>query len=111
MRIVNLEQGMPTGDMAMTRLNQALSTARMSREKLLKIVHGYGSSGTGGVIKQRTRQLLGQKQRAGQIKGFVGGEEFSPFSPECRKLLDASPELSRDRDYNRGNPGITIVAL
>lgn len=39
----------------------------------IDVVHGYGSSGTGGVIKRRLRALL--TARAGQLS-FVRGEDL-----------------------------------
>ena len=96
---------------ARIRLEQALRTAKARRVPVLKIIHGYGSGGKGGAIRQDARQLLEAKKRSGEIRGFVGGEDFSPFSAEARKILDLFPELSKDHDFSRGNDGITIVLL
>lgn len=109
--IVNLEQGMPTVEIARQRLEQAIRTARARRTAALKIVHGYGSSGKGGAIKRDVAQVLARKMRAGEIRGFVAGENFSPFDPGARKILDLCPELRNDSDYARGNDGITIVLV
>lgn len=109
--IVNLEQGMPTVAAARQRLEQAIRTARARRTPVLKLVHGYGSSGKGGAIKRDVAQTLAGKLRAGEIRGFVAGEGFSPFDPAARKILDQCPELKNDRDYARGNDGITIVLV
>lgn len=110
-RIVNLEQGMPTVEMARSRLNNALQTARMSGYKTVKVIHGYGSSGKGGAIKADVQKLLAQKQRIGAIKGYVKGEDFSPFNETSRQLTARYPDLTKDRDYSRSNDGITIVLL
>ena len=109
--ILNLEQGMPTVETARRRLEQGLRTARARRVAAVKIIHGYGSSGKGGKIKQDVRQALTQKKRANEIRDFVSGEDFSPFDPSARAILDQCPELRNDRDYTRGNHGITIVLV
>jgi len=109
--IVNLEAGMPTVENARIKLDQALRTAKARRTAALKIIHGYGSTGKGGAIKRDVQQFLAQKKRAGQIKGYVAGENFSPFSAQARELIDRCPQLTRDSDYSRGNDGITIVLL
>ena len=49
-QVVNLEAGMPTVDVARTHLNMALRSAKANRVKVLKLIHGYGSSGRGGAI-------------------------------------------------------------
>ena len=56
-QIVNLEAGMPTVDMARTHLNMTLRSAKANRVKVLKLIHGYGSSGKGGAIRQRKRRV------------------------------------------------------
>lgn len=109
--IVNIEQGMPTVETARQRLEQAIRTARARRAPVLKIVHGYGSSGKGGAIKRDVAQVLSRKLRAGEIRGFVAGESFSPFDPAARKIIDQCPSLRNDSDYARGNDGITIILV
>lgn len=110
-RIVNLESGMPTVEVARNRLMNELQTAKMCGDKALKIIHGYGSSGKGGAIKSDVQKILAQKQRSGAIRGYVKGEDFSPFCEASRQITTRLPELTRDRDYSRGNDGITIVLL
>lgn len=110
-RIVNLESGMPTVEVARNRLLNELQTARLRGDKALKIIHGYGSSGKGGVIKADVQKLLAQKQRSGTIRGYVKGEDFSPFNETARQLVTILPALRKDRDYDRGNDGITIVLI
>ncbi|MDD2955015.1 MAG: Smr/MutS family protein [Oscillospiraceae bacterium] len=108
---VNLEAGMPTVEAARARLSQALRVARANRVRVVKLVHGYGSSGTGGRMKADVQKVLAGKKQAGEIREYVKGEDFSAFSPEARRILDACPEMSRDADYARANHGITVVLL
>ncbi|MCL2856820.1 MAG: Smr/MutS family protein [Oscillospiraceae bacterium] len=109
--IANLEQGMPTVEQAIIRMDQAIRSTKSKRGKVLKLIHGYGSTGKGGAIRHGVQSALAAHQRAGRIKAFVPGEEFSPFSLEARAAVEACPELLRDRDYTRSNHGITIVVL
>ena len=108
---INLEQGMPTVAVARQRLEQALRTARARKTHTLKIIHGYGSSGRGGAIKRDVQQFLSAKLNSKEIRAFAAGENFSPFDASARKIIDACPELRHDRDYSRGNDGITIVLI
>ncbi|MCL2034735.1 MAG: Smr/MutS family protein [Oscillospiraceae bacterium] len=109
--ILNLEQGMPTVETARMRLEQGIRTARARRLSVIKIIHGYGSSGKGGAIKKDVRKVLTRKLAAKEIRGFVAGEDFSPFDPVAREIIDKCPEIRGDRDYTRGNHGITIVLI
>jgi len=51
------------------------------------------------------------RKRAGRIKEFVRGEDFSPFDAASRRMLDACPELAGDSDLARANHGITIILI
>lgn len=107
--VINLEQGMPYADEAVRRMNVALRMAHSGSTKAVKLIHGYGSSGTGGRIKTEVHRALAEKKQRGEIKEYIKGEEFSPFYESCRKALDTLPQLQNDRDYLRCNQGITIV--
>ena len=110
-REVNLELGRPTADEALRRLEAELEAARHMNTPLLKLIHGYGSTGKGGAIRADVLAQLAQKKRSGQIKEFVRGEDFSPFDSGARAIIAACPSLSRDIDYSRANHGITMVLL
>ena len=109
LRTVNLEQGKPTAEQAIARMNQAVFSAKASGTKVIKLIHGYGSSGKGGVIRARVYAELEARKAAGIVSDYIPGDAFSPFSPAGRKALSVMAELSRDRDYSRGNLGITLV--
>ena len=109
--IANLEQGMPTVEQARIRLEQAFRTARAQRCKALKLIHGYGSSGKGGAIRREIQNILSAQKRAGKVKLFAPGEDFSPFYSDARLIIEKCPVLAKDRDYAASNHGITIVLL
>jgi hypothetical protein len=108
---VNIKSDMPTVEVALTRLETALRPYGKT-SKLIKIVHGYGSTGVGGKIRTAVRQRLRSKKAVGGISDFIPGEEFSMFNPATQKALALyHRELTGDRDYNRSNAGITVVIL
>lgn len=106
---VNLEYKMPTVENARIRLDQALRNANSQNIKLLKLIHGYGSTGKGGAIKRDVAVYLNEQKSKGRIVNYVTGEDFSPFSPACRELLSVFPSIAKDNDYSRANAGITLV--
>ncbi len=108
---VNLEQGMPSGDAAVARLKLELVTLRRMGIDCVKVVHGYGSTGKGGVLRHRTRECLRNLQAQGRVKYFCPGESFGPFENDGRKAIELNPGLRRDQDWARSNHGITIVIL
>lgn len=75
-QVVNLEAGMPTVDVARTHLNMALRSAKANRVKVLKLIHGYGSSGRGGAIRADVLAQLARKKRRGRFRSLCGEKIF-----------------------------------
>lgn len=111
MRTINLEQNQPTLEEARRQLLARMEAARREGERVLKIVHGYGSSGEGGVLCAGIRRSLRLRVKEGKALRMVPGERFSSDANEARELLQRHPALRHDRDLNRQNPGITLVEL
>ncbi len=108
---VNIEQGMPDTLTALRHMGSAMRTARAAGIPLVKLIHGYGSSGTGGRIRQSVHKELLEKKRRGQIKDFIKGEDFSPFNESTQRVIQALPAITKDSDYCKENHGITIIFL
>jgi hypothetical protein len=108
---INLEEGRPTADVAIRRLKDELARVKVQRAKAVKLIHGYGSSGTGGVLRIAVRKELERMKNRGAIKVFVPGENFEIFSLDTIKMLDSCNTLRNDRDLGRFNNGITMVLL
>jgi hypothetical protein len=111
LRTINLEAGLPTLEDARRYLIGQIETARNDGIRLLKVIHGYGSSGAGGVLCTGIRKSLRLRVKEGKALTVIPGERFSSDSVEARTLVARYPALRRDHDFNRANPGITIVEL
>lgn len=109
--LLDIEHGYPTVAEARARLANELDAARRKGVRVLKIVHGYGSSGRGGRLRNALRTLLRQRGAEGRVGAIVPGESWSIFDEASRTLLDRYPDLRRDRDLERANAGITLVEV
>ena len=81
-RTVNLKSDMPRVREALQRLDRELALARREGLRLLKIVHGYGSTGVGGDIRIAVQKRLHELVEAGQIRGSIFGENWSKSDEE-----------------------------
>src|SRR5271168_689395 len=102
---------MPQVHEALQRLDRELALARQEKATLLKLIHGYGSTGAGGDIRFAAQKYLLELAQNGQIRACIFGENWSQSDDSAWKLLQSHPELKRDSDLGRGNRGITIVLL
>ncbi len=110
-KIVNLKEGMPSVEQARARLHSELQTARQSGVKVLKVVHGYGSTGVGGELRIALQSTLRQMATRGEIRDCIFGENWRTSDERTWELLKRMPELKSDSDLGKGNKGITIVLL
>ena len=110
-RELNLELGYPTVDEALRRLKAELSATRKMKTPVIKIIHGYGSTGKGGRIRTAVRKYLTEQQTAGKVNTVIRGEDFSIFSETTRRAFTRCEHLRQDRDLDNENRGITFVIL
>jgi len=73
MKVINLEEGMPRVNEALLRLERELTLARQQGYAVVKIIHGYGSSGVGGTLRTEVQKWLRQRSAQSQIRAFIPG--------------------------------------
>jgi hypothetical protein len=111
LRTLNLEEGKPLVREALARLERELALARKQGCGLLKLIHGYGSSGVGGDIRLAVQKRLRELYDDGQIRTCIFGENWTTADTPTWTLLKAHPSLKSDPDLGKRNLGITIVVL
>jgi len=111
MKTVNLKADMPTVNQALLRLERELAAARAEGFALIKVVHGYGSTGTGGEIRVAVQKRLQEMATRGEIGQCIFGENWAKSDEDSWKILCRKHELKQDRDLGKGNRGITVVVL
>jgi hypothetical protein len=102
---------MPVLDQARRLVIEEIKRATGEGFKVLKVIHGYGSSGKGGALCVGLRKSFGLRKKEGVIKDFVRGEDFSIFNDRVLTLLEAVPDMRGDPDLNAANEGITVLWL
>ena len=110
-KTIVIKDGMPTVEEARRRLLTELVSARAKGLAAIKLIHGYGSTGQGGALRDALRRSLTLRRKEGKIRSWVAGERWDPFEQVAREVIDEVPELARDQDLGRGNEGVTIVLL
>ena len=111
LKTINLEAGMPLVRDALSSLDRELAVAKKEGWKLLKLIHGYGSSGMGGDLRVAVQRRLRELKDDGQIQDCIFGEDWAASDPTSWELLKAYPKLKQDADLGRHNQGVTIVIM
>ena len=110
-RMFNVEAGMPTLEEARRLTAAEIRRAKQQGIRVLKVIHGWGSSGKGGKLCHGLRKSFLLRKKEGVIREFVPGENFSIFNQTVLAMLEAAPELRGDPDLNLANEGVTLLWL
>lgn len=111
-KLLNIESDFLTSKEALSKVLTELETLSIGKiTKVLEVVHGYGSSGKGGVIKKQLQILLPTLVKQNKILDFIAGEKFSPQNSKYKNYTKLYPELILDSNLRNLNPGITIIFL
>jgi len=102
---------MPLVHEALTKLDRELALARQQHCPLVKLIHGYGSSGAGGDIRIAVQKRLREMQDQGAVRTCIFGEDWAASDAQTWDLLKSQPALKTDADLGKRNLGITIVVL
>lgn len=92
-------------------LNMEIENSKKEGISILKLIHGYGSSGQGGFTLKAIRKELSYLKRQGKIKNYFNGDKWNLFENETLEILNKDKTIVMDEDLNKNNPGITIVVI
>jgi hypothetical protein len=110
-RTFNVEADRPSLDEARREVLEEIRRAKHDGVRVLKVIHGWGSSGKGGTLCHGLRKSFALRKREQVIRDFIPGEDFSIFNQTVLALLDAVPALRGDPDLNLTNEGVTLLWL
>ena len=105
--VVSLKKNRETVKEAILLAERNISDARIQGIKIIKFIHGYGSSGIGGTIKLAVRKKL-KTIKDGKI---IFGEHFNTNHKQAKNILNDFPFLRDDIDFGKNNKGITLFIL
>ena len=110
--VINLELDMPTVDEALDRFDDELRIVMKAGFKLVKVIHGHGSSGVGGKIRRAFREAMEHNRWGHLIRDVYYGEELLAGREGLTDLNKYHPRLQKElsKDFF-GNAGITLLVM
>ncbi len=94
-------------DQVESELLDAWSRIRNSQSlRVLKVIHGHGSRGTGGSTKELVRGWFFRNRD--RFLAVIDGEQYSRFDSSTQALRRDVGTFA-DPDLDHANPGITVV--
>lgn len=108
---LDVESEKLTVNEALAKVEIEIERAKLAKQNLIKIIHGYGSSGTGGEIKRAVFILLNTLKKQKKITDFLPCEKFGFTHKNYKNLIKSYPYLLVDGNIKNLNPGATIVVI
>ena len=79
--------------------------------KVMKVIHGYGSHGVGGVIKQAFLKKCEELKRRRVIEDYVCCDNWTPKNTVRKIAINYCPDLLADKDLYLLNPGCSVIII
>ena len=92
-------------------LEMRLAELRAQKKRLVFVIHGYGSSGVGGVTKSAVLAACRSMQEVGKIRLWISVDRLGPGTDLGRSLAAKYPFLKRSSHWNSGNEGASLIEL
>lgn len=109
---INVESGLYACDEALALIENEIEVLSLDPNvKILKVIHGYGSSGSGGAIKSSLPNLLKRLVKLNKIEDFIENNKFGALNAKYKKYTKLYPSLLLDSDLQNLNAGITLIFL
>jgi DNA-nicking Smr family endonuclease len=110
--VINLEAGGPTAEEALERLTQQVRAASEAGIRALIVIHGYGSSGSGGKIKWVVRDALENNYVSDRVDEYHFGEDLALGSSGYQVAIKRRASLKQHlSQFKIGNAGMTVLLM
>jgi len=110
--VINLEAGGPTAEEALERLTSQIRAASEAGIRALIVIHGYGSSGSGGKIKWVVRDALENNYFSDRVDEYYFGEDLALGSSGYQAVMKRHASLKQHlSQFKIGNAGMTVLLM
>ena len=110
-RVVNVKKDMPNVDYAIYLCDKEIEYAKIMHDKVIIVIHGYGSSGVGGLIKEVIMHHLSKLKKHKSIQDYVPGEMWADTNPVKEEICQQCPELILNSNLQNLNSGVTVILV
>lgn len=110
-RVINIKKDNPNSDYALFLLDQEINYSRAIGNRVIVVIHGYGSHGCGGVIKREIMSYLPKLKKDGIIKDYVFGENWGELNTTRKYICEICPEAILHENLRSINSGVSVVLL
>ena len=110
-RVVNIKKDSPNSDYALFLLDEEIKYSRAIGNRAIVVIHGYGSHGQGGVIKESIKEYLPNLKKKHIITDYVFGENWGETNETRKYMCQICPELILQENLQSLNSGVSVILV
>lgn len=110
-RVINVKNDMPNVDWAVHLLDTEIIDSKALGNKIIYVIHGYGSNGVGGAIKEKFFNYYPELKKRKIITDYVFGENWSYNNEVVKYIIKFAPELIVDNSLNLRTSGVSVLLI
>jgi len=110
-RVVNIKKDNPNSDYALFLLDEEIKYSRAVGNRIIIVIHGYGSHGKGGVIKEAVKNYLPLLKKKHVITDYVFGENWGNINESTVRMTLICPQLMVDENLHGNNSGVSVILV
>lgn len=108
-KTINVKEHMPNSEYGLFLMLQEISFAKKEGNRVLIVIHGYGSHGQGGAIRSLIRDTLKEMKSKAEICDFIEGERWAESAEKVKSLYQEFPSLVLNENLQNLNSGVTVI--
>ena len=110
-RTINIKENNPNADYAIFLIDEEIKYSRAIGNRVVIIIHGYGSHGKGGTIKEYVKSYLPDLKKKGIITDYVFGENWGELNASRKRICEIAPEIILKENLSRLNAGVSVILI
>ncbi|MBQ7351907.1 MAG: Smr/MutS family protein [Clostridia bacterium] len=110
-RVINIKEGNPNCDYALFLVDEEIKYSRAVGNRAVVIIHGYGSHGKGGLIKDAVHNYLPTLKKKHIISDYVFGEQWGDTNESKINMCRICPELILQENLQTLNSGVSVILI
>lgn len=110
-RVVNIKEDNPNSDYAMYLLDMEIKYSKAVGNRVIVAIHGYGSHGVGGAIKEAIKAYLPKLKKNKTITDYVFGENWGDTNETKNLICRIAPDAIVNEHLGSPNAGVSIILL
>ena len=105
---LSLVKDNPNTDYALYLIDQEINYSRAVGNHVIVVIHGYGSHGAGGLIKNAVKEYLPRLKKNRIIREYVFGENWGDLNESKQLITSICPEVILHENLQGLNSGVSV---